>query len=259
VQRLRLLATRRSARWEAGRFVAEGPKLLDEALAAGVTIEAVYLDAGAATEEHRDLAERARRVGADAAEVQPGVLARVSDTVTPQPLTAIVAMGVMDLEALPLDGLTVVGVGIQDPGNAGTVIRSAWASGSGAVVFCAGAVDIYNPKTVRASAGAVFHLPLVAGPEPDAVLDLLGSRGVARIGSVVRGGQDHDRIDWTGDSALILGSESHGLPVALAERLDGQVTIPMHRGAESLNVAMAATVVCFEAARQRRVAARGAP
>lgn len=238
--------------------MAEGAKLLDEALRAGIGVDTVYLDQNQAGPEHRGLAERARAAGAAVFETQAGVLQKVCDAVTPQPVAAVLAMVHVPLESLPLEGLTVVGVGIQDPGNAGTVIRSAAASGSGAVVFCEGAVDIYNPKTVRASAGALFHLPLVAGPPPEAVLDHLGARGVARIATVARGGVDHDRMDWTARRALVLGSESHGLPAALETRVDDRVSIPMPASVESLNVAMAAAVLCFEAARQRRAASRGA-
>lgn len=235
--------------------MAEGPKLLEEALRAGARIEAVYLDALAATEHHRGLAERAADGGATIVVLEPGVLDRVSDAVTPQPVAAVVAMGHRPLESLPLDELTVVCVGVQDPGNAGTVVRSAAAAGSGAVVFCTGAVDIYNPKAVRASAGTIFHLPLVAGARAEDVMDRLGARGVARVAAVARGGRDHDRLDWVRATGLVLGSESHGLPDAVKGRIDETVTIPMHPAAESLNVAMASTVLCFEAARQKRAAA----
>lgn len=256
--RLRRLVSRRSSRWEEGRFVAEGPKLLEEALRAGTPVEVVYLEGPAAGDRHREVAEEAARAGAKVVEVEPGVLARACQAVTPQPVAAIVSMRHVALDSLPLDGLTVVCVGMQDPGNAGTVVRSASASGSCGVVFCAGAVDIYNPKAVRASAGTVFHLPMAVGADAGDVVDHLGARGVARLGTVVRGGRDHDAVDWTRPTGLILGSESHGLPGSLDTRLDGRVTIPMHQAAESLNVAMAATVICFEAARQRRAAARGA-
>ena len=237
--------------------MAEGPKLLEEALRAGAAVDTVFLDTGA-DPAHRELADRAGRHGATVVELDAGVLARVSDAVTPQPVAAVVAMLHVPLEALPVGGLTLVCAGVQDPGNAGTVIRSASAAGSGAVVFCEGAVDIYNPKAVRASAGALFHLPVAVGPATDEVLAHYRGLGVTTVGTVVDGGVDHDRVDWTGPAALVMGSESHGLPASLHDRLDQLVTIPMDGAAESLNVAMAATVICFEAARQRRAATRGA-
>ena len=182
------------------------------------------------------------------------MLQRVSDAVTPQPVTTVVGRIDVALDSLALDGLTVVGVGWQDPGNAGTVIRSATASGSGAVIFCTGAVDMYNPKTVRASAGAIFQIPLVAAGTPDSVLDHLGRRRVPRVAAAARGGHPPAQLDWTGSIALVLGAEAHGLPADLAPGIDDCTTIPMHPGAESLNLAMAATVICFEADRQRRAA-----
>ena len=236
----------------------EGPKLLEEALAAGATVETVFLDARDATEEQRALSERAARTGASVQELEPGVLGRVSDAVTPQPLAAIVTMLHVPLGSLPSDGLTVVCAGVQDPGNAGTVIRSASASGAGAVVFCEGAVDIYNPKVVRATAGTLFHLPVAAGTAVEEVLGHYGELGLPTVGTVVRGGLAHDDCDWTNPAVLVMGSESHGLPPEVGGRLDRLVTIPMDGAAESLNVAMAATVICFEAARQRRRARTGA-
>lgn len=237
--------------------MAEGPKLLDEALRAGARVETVFVETGAGP-GHRDRIDRAAAAGARVAVVADGLLARAVDTVTPQPVAAIVRMAHVGLDEVDLSGLTVVCAGVADPGNAGTVVRSVAASGGRAVVFCAGAVDVYNPKAVRASAGCLFHVPLVCGVPVVAALEHLGGQGVRRIGTAVRGGCDHERVDWSGPVALVLGSESHGLADQTLGGLDGQVTIPMEPVAESLNVAMAATVICFEAARQRRAAARSA-
>ena len=254
VQRLRLLAGRRATRWETRRFVIEGPKLLDEALAAGAAIESVYVEPASAGTDHLVLAGRARDRGAHLYETEVGVLARACDTATPQPVAAVVEMVDRTLDQLSAvrPDLVVVAVDLQDPGNAGTVIRSAAASGAGAVVFCAGAVDVFNPKTVRASAGSVFHIPVVAGPPAEDVLDAAAAWGLRRVATVARGGCAHDQYDLAGPTAIVLGSESHGIPDRLADRLDALITIPMVAASESLNVAMAATVVCFEAARQRR-------
>lgn len=256
MQHLRLLAGRRAARWEHRRFVVEGPKLLAEALAGGASVEAVFLDDNAADDDHRRLAARAAGTGARTFQTAAGVLSRACDAVTPQPVVAIVAMvdrPITDLSPRP-PGPVVVAVDLQDPGNAGTVLRSAAASGSGAVVFCSGAVDVYNPKAVRASAGALFHLPIVVGVPAAEALDRLGRCGLRRVATVARGGQAYDRTDLSSPMALVLGSESHGLPSGLDDHLDERVTIPMVSSSESLNVAMAATVICFEAARQRRIA-----
>lgn len=258
MQRLRRLAARRAVRWDEGRFVAEGPKLVAEALEAGAQLETVFVERDAASPVVVALVERAAAAGAEVVDVGAGVLARVADSVTPQPVVAVAAMVHVPLAALPASGLLVVCAGLADPGNAGTVLRSAAASGATAVVMCSGGVDLYNPKTVRASAGALFRLPVVAGASPEAALTEIRSRGFTRLAALARGGRDHDRVDWTRPTAVVVGSESHGLPGPLAAATEGSVTVPMHASVESLNAAMAATVICFEAARQRRAATIGA-
>jgi TrmH family RNA methyltransferase len=285
VQRLRRLVGRRSARADEGRFVIEGPNLLEEALKAHAPIEAVYLDAGWSSErgavtaspdedgrgaafppgpqEARTrpgrlagLVAQCYEQGARVFELEAGVLARVAGTVTPQPVIAVVGMPVSTMADVRAAGprLLVVCVDVRDPGNAGTVVRSAWAAGVDALVCCEGTVDVWNPKAVRASAGAVLHVPVVpAGPAPE-VLSELGGWGLARLGTAAEGGTDYAATDLTRPTALVLGNEAAGLALAeLGPHLDGLVSIPMVAGAESLNVGMVAAVLCFEAARQRRL------
>jgi RNA methyltransferase, TrmH family len=263
VQRLRRLAERRSSRWEERSFVVEGPKLLAAALDAGAEVQAVYVDAAESTESHRGLAGRGAESGAKVYELQAGVLQRVCDTVTPQPVAAVVGMvdrplAELDPTRTAADLLALFCVEIQDPGNAGTVLRSAAAAGAGAVIFSTRSVDVYNPKVVRASAGALFKVALVAAEvTSEDVLDGLGRFGMRRLGTVPHGGCDYAELDLTGRTALVLGNESRGLMPALTPRLDGFLSIPMPGGAESLNVAMTASILCFEAARQRRTRAAG--
>ena len=135
------------------------------------------------------------------------------------------------------------------------MLRSAEAAGAGGVVCCEGSVDVFNPKTVRASAGAIFHVPVVCGGDPAEVLDRLGQWGLRRLGTTPHGGVDYTVADLSGPVALVLGNEAHGLPPGLSDNLDGLVTIPMAGRAESLNVGMATAVLCFEAGRQRRLVA----
>lgn len=238
-------------------FVLEGAKLLSEALDAGVTLEAVFVDHGARGLD--GVLERVVAVGGRVHALQPGVLERVAGTVTPQPVIAIAPWTDVPLDAVLGADLVVVCVDVRDPGNAGTVLRSAEAAGAGAVVFCDGSVDVFNPKTVRASAGSMFHVPVVASGPPAEVLDQLGAAGLHRLGTVARGGTPYDEADLSGRVALVLGNEAHGLPDELTGGLDGNVTIPMAGRSESLNVGMAAAIVCFEARRQRRGRAPGAP
>jgi TrmH family RNA methyltransferase len=263
---------RRSARKDEGRFVIEGVNLLEEALAAGASTEAVYVDGGWAEGlPHADgpedpgrrdrlsgLLERCVELGVPVFELEPGVLARVAGTVTPQPVIAVVETPVFELTGLKARSpqLVVVCVDVRDPGNAGTVARSAWAAGADAVVCCEGTVDLWNPKAVRSSAGAVFHVPIVAAGPATEVLSEIGEWGLKRLGTVSEGGVDYAAEDLTSRVAFVFGNEAAGLPVEeLRTQLDGLVSIPMARGAESLNVGMAAAVVCFEVARQRRYGA----
>ncbi|HEX6569753.1 MAG TPA: RNA methyltransferase, partial [Acidimicrobiales bacterium] len=143
-------------------------------------------------------------------------------------------------------------VGVSDPGNAGTLLRSAEAAGGGAVLFCNGSVDPYGPKCVRSSAGSVFRLAVARDGPAAAALAALAAAGVRSVATLARGAPPYDAVDLTGPVALVLGSEAHGLPAAVAVAADTAVTIPMAGRAESLNVGMAGTILCFEALRQRR-------
>lgn len=247
VQRARRLLARAATRRAENAFVVEGAKLVGEALDAGVPLEGLYLAPGAAG----DVVDRAVGAGVRVFDLAPGVLERMTDTVTPQPVLAIARMTPRPLGDLEGRFPILVCVEVRDPGNLGTVLRSAEAAGAGGVVCCDGTVDVYNPKCVRASAGSLFHVPLVAGGEPAAVLDTLAGWGLVRLATAATGGIPYDQADLGGPVALILGNEAHGLPAAIDAAVDARVTIPMTGRAESLNVGMAAAILCFEAARQR--------
>ena len=256
MQRLRRLSRRRSARSDEGAFVIDGPTLLAEALDAGVPVEEVVATPACPA----DLLARAAGAGADVHEARAGDLTRVVDTVTPQPVAAIARLPVVTpAEAAAAAGpLALVLVGVADPGNAGTLLRSAEAAGAGAVLFCGDAVDPFSPKCVRSSAGSVFRLPVVREGDADDALGALAVAGLRTVATVARDGRSYDEVDLGRPVAVVLGSEAHGLPDRLATAVDTAVTIPMAGRAESLNVAMAGTILCFEAARQRRAARGGA-
>ena len=171
----------------------------------------------------------------------PNVVERVSTTESPQPNLAIIAMRQQQLPVMC--SFVVVADRLSDPGNCGTIIRSAEAAGADAVVLTAGSVDPFNPKVVRASAGAIFRVPVVF-----AELDQLP--GLIRIGTSSHHGLAYTQVDLRRNVALVMGNEAHGLDDS--ERIDEWLTIPHAGATESLNVAMAATVLVFEVARQRR-------
>lgn len=221
-------------------------------MAAGVRIDEVFATPSA----DEETVTAAAATGAVVHDVTSEVLARAVDTVTPQGVAAIagrVEVTVEEAVARAAAGpMALVLVDVADPGNAGTLLRVAEAAGAAAVLFCGSSVDPSNAKCVRASAGALFHLPVASGGEVLAVLELLGRQGVRRAATVVQGGAPYDTTDLTGPVALVLGSEAHGLPEPVLGAVDDLMTIPMVGRSESLNVAMAGSVLCFEALRQRR-------
>jgi TrmH family RNA methyltransferase len=214
--------------------VVEGRQLVGEAADAGWEIEAEFVAAGTSP------------VTASAVFVlATDVIERVASTDSPQPILAVVRIPPTALD-LRTAGFVLVADRIADPGNLGTILRSAEAAGVDGVVLTAGSVDPFNPKVVRASAGALFRVPVL-----DADLTSVRGSGLRTIGTSSHRGTAHTDADLTGRIALVVGNEARGLPDDA--RVDEWVTIRHHGRAESLNVAMAATVLCFEAARQREL------
>jgi TrmH family RNA methyltransferase len=260
IRRLRELLRDARVRGAERAFVVEGPRAVDGALDRGGALEAVYFGPGA---DHAfpALVARVHAAGIPVQLLKEGVLEKVGSTRTPQPVLAVAPIVAPSSDVLVRDGLVVVATLLSDPGNLGTILRSAEAAGAAAIVLGPGSVDAYNPKVVRASAGAIFGMPVLdaasEGWSPVEALDALGALGRQRLGAVATGALPYDEADFTRPTALVLGHEAQGLSPEVHSRLDGTVTIPMAGATESLNVAMAATVVCFEAARQRRTAADG--
>jgi TrmH family RNA methyltransferase len=231
IQRLRRLLGRRSSRLEEKAYVIEGAVLVHEAVSLGIGIEAVYV-------EHAAL--HLVPDGVEIIQLDDGAIAKLGSTVSPQPILAIAAL---PTAAIPDNATFIVAcAGVADPGNAGTILRSAEAAGADAVVFTPGSVDVFNPKCVRASAGAIFHLPVRVDVE-------LTSLSLPIVGATANGDTPYSRYDFSTPVCLVLGNEAHGLPNDM--KMDALVSIPHVGRAESLNVAMAATILCFEVARQR--------
>jgi TrmH family RNA methyltransferase len=253
VRALRALLRDRDARRDSRRFVVEGPRLIDAALAHDAPIDTVFVAADAPGTAVA-LGERAVERGAALERLAPGVCERIADTVTSQGVLAVVQQPSPDLarDALATADFVVIAEQVNDPGNAGAVWRSAAAAGASGIVLGAGSVDAYNPKLVRATAGACFSIPVADGADVAGTLRALGDRGVQRVGATAHGGALLTTVDWTVPCAVVVGHETRGLDTALP--LDALVTIPMASASESLNLAMAATVACFEVARQRAAA-----
>ena len=249
VKRLRALLRDAALRKSEGVFVIEGARTVDAALDAGA-LELLYVGVDA-TDLARATAHRAASLGVDIRRLAPGVAAKIADTTHSQGLFAVARRPAATMAALDAVDLVLMCEQISDPGNAGTLLRGAAAAGAGGVIFGPGSVDAYNPKVVRASAGACFAFPIVEDGTVVETLAALGADGWRRVGAVMHGGSAPEDIDLCDRTAVILGHETAGLSDL---PLDDRVTIPMLAG-ESLNVAMAGTVLLFEAARQRRARA----
>lgn len=248
---------RRRDRDATGRFLAEGPQAVREALARpGVTLE--LFGTPAALERYADLAARAAGSDVPVSPVTDDALAALTETVAPQGLVAVCRHLDVPL-ARALDAaprLVAVLAEIRDPGNAGTVLRTADAAGAGSVVFAGDAVDPYNGKCVRASAGSLFHIDLVRADDPVAVVDALRAAGLAVFAATGYGETDLDDLADAGrlavPAAWFFGSEAHGLPADLIAAADARVRVPLHGRAESLNLAAAAAVCLYASARALR-------
>lgn len=251
VVRLGRLSTRRRAREGEAAFVVDGPTLLSEALDAGVEVREVFVDVERLDGRLAALSDRAETAGAEVFGVGPDVLRRVTDPVHPRAVTAIARRPGTSADVLRHQDAVLGLIGVSDPGNAGTLVRSAVAAGFGAVVTTPGTVELFGPKALRASAGAMFHVPVV---EAASVADLTEGlpRSCVTLATAVDASTSYDDVDLTGPTAVLIGNEAHGLAPEVAAAADVTVRVPMRGPAESLNAAMAGTVVCFELARQRR-------
>ncbi len=192
-----------------------------------------------------------RFIRRDAVPVTGQVIASLTDTTTPQGVVAVARTRTAPLADLTGD-LIVVLSGVRDPGNAGTLVRSAVAAGASAVVFASGSVDPFNPKTVRSTAGLLFHVDIVTEVTMAEVAATLGGKGLTLVGADASSLVAPDAVDLTRPVALVLGNESWGIDVSARGLLDEVVGIPMPGPAESLNVGIAGSILLFEASRQRR-------
>ena len=237
---------RRSARVAERRFVVEGPQAVRESLASLLELYTTDLD--------HPLAVQAAQQGVPVVEVTQPVLEALAETVTPQGLVGVAPLLEATLPDQPR--LVVVLHEIADPGNAGTIIRTADAAGADAVVLTGDSVDPHNGKCVRASAGSLWHLPVVTGSSLDVVLEHLRGAGLQVLAT--SGSGEDDLFDLAESGALaaptawLLGNEAHGLPAQVLSVADRRVRVPLLGRAESLNLATAAAVCLYTSSRGQR-------
>ncbi|HVF52719.1 MAG TPA: RNA methyltransferase [Actinomycetota bacterium] len=248
---------RRAGRDEARSFLAEGHNVVTAALASSWPVREVFVSADDdAPGASPDLLAACTDSGVPVRFASRQVIEAIATTTTPQPVVAVVDYADTDLEDLD-DGWdpVVVLAEVRDPGNAGTLVRSAVAAGAGAVIFIGGSVDPFGGKTVRSSAGTLFSCRIVRAASPNRVLGLLNEHGFVRIGTEAGAAVTPDDIDLTRPCALIFGNEAWGLPEVLRKGVDEVVGIPMPGPVESLNVGVAGSILLYELSRQRRGAA----
>jgi len=237
-----------------GLALLEGTKLVEEALAAGVELTEVAASPRLGKADRgRKLLEALGRRRIPVRLMDEDVLGSVSEVETSQGILALARRPVFGEEALFRGRpLVLVAVGIQNPGNVGALLRAAEAAGATGAYLAEGCADPFSWKALRGSMGSAFRLPHVRGVDAREAMARMESRGVATVAATSSAGTRYDEVDLTRPVAVLVGSEGAGLPEDLLARASARVTIPMIGGVESLNVSVAAGILLFEAARQRR-------
>ncbi|HEX6256866.1 MAG TPA: RNA methyltransferase [Euzebyales bacterium] len=246
---------RRRERAASGRLLVEGPNAVDEALDALVEV----FVAPDVSDRVRATVARCVASGVPVRPVDDRALDALADARTPQGIVGVATRPAPDLDALADATLLVVLDQVADPGNLGTVIRTADAAGADGVVLTHGSVDPTNAKVVRASAGSLFHLAVVDDVEPAALAAHCRHVGMRLVGAVADARRRYDDMSWSPPTAIVFGNEAHGLSAAMQRQIATSVSVPIRRPsrrgyrghAESLNLATTAAIVVFEVARQR--------
>jgi TrmH family RNA methyltransferase len=249
---------KRAFRQRERAFLAEGPQAVAEAFHCGAQVTDLFVTVPART-RHRDLVAAIAAAGIPVHVVSGEVMDELAQTVTPQGLLAV--CGFVDVPlaeiARAAPALVALLANVRDPGNAGTVLRTADAAGAHAVVFADASVDPYNGKCVRASAGSLFHLPVVAGTRLEEAVVTLREAGLRIVAADGRAGRSLDdpgvQARLAGPTAWMFGNEAWGLPPELVALADEPVAVPIYGRAESLNLAAAAAVCLYASARVQRV------
>jgi TrmH family RNA methyltransferase len=228
----------------------ESVRIIEEAIRSGLKFKAVLFSESAEARANRLLPQIGSHV--ETVVLPDEVFASIVATENPQGVAALVRLKEISLEGLlaAASPLLVVAAGIQDPGNLGTILRSAEAFGATGVLLCAGTVSPFNPKLVRASAGSLFRLGVLS-IELQTLLPRLREHGVRLIGTSSHKGEPLPSADLAGALALFVGNEGAGLPRDVLKELDETVVVPHSDRVESLNAGVATSIVLYEISQQR--------
>jgi TrmH family RNA methyltransferase len=254
--------TKRAFRQRERAFLAEGPQAVAEAFNCGALLTDLFVTVPARS-RHSDLVTAIAGAGIPVHLVSGEIMDELAQTVTPQGLLAV--CGFIDVPLTEVTGpgpaptLVALLANVRDPGNAGTVLRTADAAGTHAVVFADASVDPYNGKCVRASAGSLFHLPVVAGARLEDAVAAMRAAGLRIVAADGRAGRSLDdpgvQARLAEPTAWMFGNEAWGLPPELVALADEPIAVPIYGRAESLNLAAAAAVCLYASARAQRVRA----
>ena len=244
---------RRKAREEANLFVIEGWRFVEEGVLRNAPIKKVYVCLEREPLEWRPLLNKLRERGIPFEEVDERVLRKMSATEEPQGILAVVRQKNYSWSDLHINPETVMLIvdGVQDPGNLGTILRTALASGVQYVCLTQGTVDLYNPKVLRSTMGAIFSLVLIPGRQPEEILEFCRKQRLSVFMGDIEGVPVYQTKLSAGPLALVVGNEGKGPSQAFREADIQRITIPMAQEVESLNVAMATGILLYEIVRQR--------
>lgn len=252
VKRLAALQKKKRLRKEEGVFLVEGIRMFREVPPKRVS--EVYVSEAFYKKERDTLKKVLEGTGIEAELLSDQIFDYVSDTKTPQGVLCVVKRKEYTLEEILRCGspFFLVLDNLQDPGNVGTIIRTAEGAGVTGIILSADSADVYNPKTIRSTMGSVYRVPFCYEENIPDVMDVLNGAGIHTFAAHLDGKCDYDEADYRHPCAFLIGNEGSGLRKEAAEKAGEYVRIPMLGHVESLNAAAAAAVLMFEAARQRR-------
>jgi TrmH family RNA methyltransferase len=243
----------RKNRSKKGLFIIEGSKLFFEALNEEEKIASIFMsEQFLSTGESKEILARAAARSIKTYALPDRLFKAISDTESPQGILAIIKARHRNINQLPAEGnLLVILETLQDPGNMGTIIRTADAAGFTGIIVSQGCVDVYNPKVLRSTMGSIFHIPLFFSDNLGETIQILKSKGTKIYAAHLKGTSNYFQLDMHNDTAIIIGNESKGISAEIAALADELVKIPMIGKAESLNASVAAALLMYESVRQR--------
>lgn len=244
----------RAGRQKYGQYFVEGIRAVEQVLENGGPIEEVlYCEEVYRLQGGEALVNKLKESGIKTYQVSSHLFEKITDTAAPQYVLAVLAKEGYQLEQIleNKDLLLVIVDGIQDPGNLGTIIRTADAAGAHGIILTKGTVDPYNPKSVRSTMGSIFSLPIIQAENAIELFKKLKASGIKLIGGSLQASTPYFKVDYRGKVALVIGSEAKGISEEVSRHIDLMVTIPMRGKVESLNAGIACGIILYKVVEQR--------